>query len=157
METRICVDCRKEFTLSEAEQKYHAEKQKVDQAWQLPRRCKDCLTARRLNSMSHAASAPLHRPVVAPVTGTSPTNGTHAVAVATAPKPPVNGTPKACPQKKKDRLILATTDFEKLVNGCVVEWHGHDLEVILADIGFDNMRHMLDDAEFARFRTKHAS
>lgn len=139
METRTCVDCRKAFTLSEEEQRSHQEKQKVDPTWQLPKRCRECRALRK-------------RPVA------SPPAPTHVPSLAALPLPPAPKNGEAVPTtngKEEVRLVLATTDFDKLVRGEPVSWHG--CTVVLARIGFDVMRKAIEEAEIVEAKKKLAS
>jgi len=56
------------------------------------------------------------------------------------------------PETKSDEilLVLATKDFEDLVNGRPVVWRG--VRVVLADIGFGVMKKAVEDAEVERAR-----
>lgn len=105
-DSRPCVDCGRQFTLSEKE------KQKFDdlvaeQGYKYPKRCRDCRKLRRSNS----------------------SNGGNTTEATALPR----------------RIVLATTDFENLVTGRVVKWR--DVEVILADIGFEAMKNAIMEAE----------
>jgi hypothetical protein len=54
---------------------------------------------------------------------------------------------KTKPNGDEIRIVLATTDFEDLVSGRAVYVRGNKVRIILADIGFSQMRAAIDRAE----------
>ena len=128
-ETRVCVDCGQEFTMSEEEQERFRQLMATDPRFRLPKRCLGCRMKRRAE-----------QPVM-------------ARAVPRSAFPIERAVPKIVPErspsrKEEVRFVLATKDFEDLVLGREVVWQG--VHVILADIGFDVMRSAIDRAEVER-------
>jgi len=125
-ETYVCVDCGKPYVFSTAEKARFDSLMNTVQGFQMPKRCFECRKERR--------------------------NGTGRAAA-----PPAAGKPSAKPTigpPKKDevRLVLATTDFENLIAGRPVTWHG--VTVILADIGYQAMHDAINRVEQEKLDAK---
>ena len=119
----VCVDCGKPFELTAGERAWYATHKdlKTGEALQLPKRCKPCRDLRK--------------------------NGQTVKEVV-----PTGYSKEFFPPKKEAkeeiRIVLATTDFEELVSGRSVYWQG--VRIVLADIGFNVMRKILDQVEIER-------
>lgn len=127
--SRECVDCHQTFTLSEREQRTYEQLCREKTGFQFPKRCYACIQKKK-----HEHDTP------------TPRNGTPLPAMPAVVSPPET------PKKEPVSLVLATTDFELLVQGKPVDWRG--VHVVLAQIGFDNMRRAIDDAEHAYLLAK---
>lgn len=130
-----CLDCHADYTMTEAEKVRFEGLMKTVAGFRMPRRCPSC---RKIRRDQKPASAPLPMPKAAPVPAPVP-----------APPPAVVDQVDV---RQKDpaeiTLVLATKDFEDLVHGRPVVWHG--VRVILADIGFTSMRKVIEEAELDR-------
>jgi len=160
-ESEICADCRSPFQLSEVEKRnFEALISKLPN-FKMPRRCSRCRKIRRDQVANAGRGVPMAvfpTPAV-PMKGAS----TRDVAVEiTSWEPgvpkiismevgPTSG-PVAAPQKPVS-LVLGTGDFEALVAGRSVTWHG--VKVVLADIGFKAMYDAIEHAEVARISAAH--
>lgn len=158
----VCVDCGITYTMLEAEYARFQELAKTVKDFKMPRRCANCRKIRRNEKLVQtlaqappqppsveAVPVPSYRPealVLTPdaiarggsfVANFKPSTNTAAV-VLDRPKPEE-------PIAEEVRLVLATKDFEELVRGHPIVWHG--VRVILADIGFKNMRGAIELAE----------
>jgi hypothetical protein len=141
METLDCVDCGTKFTLSEGEKAKFDVLIKTRVGFAYPKRCKPCRAKRKAGNPPTVAAPflPAALPPPPPFKAVVP--------------PPINGgsngkghDPKDDHEKDKEiKLVLATVDFDKLVRGEPIVYHG--VKVILADIGYDTMRSVIEEAE----------
>jgi len=122
----VCLDCGKPFELTAGERAWYATHKdlKTGESLQMPKRCKPCRERRK--------------------------NGNVSTPEEVIPKGYDKQFMSSPPKKEPEevRLVMATKDFEDLVMGEAVCWHG--VRVVLADIGFDTMRKIIDQAEIER-------
>jgi len=129
----VCLDCGVTYTMPEKEFQRFTELANTVKNFRMPKRCSDCRRVRRNQEPQVAAPAP--KAIVMP-----------------APAAVVPLKEATAPETKSDEilLVLATKDFEDLVNGRPVVWRG--VRVVLADIGFGVMKKAVEDAEVERAR-----
>lgn len=133
-----CVDCGTTETLVAAEAARFDNLLKTVKGFQMPKRCGVCRKRRRDEK---PASVPQTR---ATVPAPSPT----PVIVMSAKPSIAVLDPANEADMARVNLVLATKDFDDLVNGRPVVYKG--VKVILADIGFEAMRRVIDEAEIDR-------
>jgi hypothetical protein len=146
----ICVDCRKEFVMSPSEKIRFEELVKSVQGFRMPNRCYDCRKARReMNRTSSPAGLnPIVRAQVPAAPEPAPVEAYKTIVFPPQAAVAREERPLPAPAAPEIRFILATKDFEELVHGRPIVWHG--VRVILADIGFSVMREAIDHAEGER-------
>ena len=123
----VCLDCGVTYTMPEKEYLRFKELAQTVKNFRMPRRCSDCRRVRRNQEQQLPVKA-------------------------AAPAREVPADPEPVTERPKDEilLVLATKDFEDLVNGRPVVWRG--VRVVLADIGFGVMKKAVEDAEIERAR-----
>lgn len=126
--TLTCVDCGVTETLTQKDQERFDHLIKTVPGFQTPKRCNACRKKRRDEKPAAGKAVTL--------------KAVPSISVTPAPPPPPPPTPE---EPAKVLLVLATKDFDDLVNGRSVIWKG--VKVLLADIGFSAMRKAIDDAE----------
>jgi hypothetical protein len=145
----VCLDCGITYTMSEKEYHRFKELAATVQNFRMPRRCSECRRARRNQApVTAKAAAPTYPPAAAT---SAPVSMAQMPFKEAAPLPPVvvAAPPKTEPEKKEEILfVLATKDFEDLVNGRPIVWRG--VRLVLADIGFGTMKKAIEDAELER-------
>jgi hypothetical protein len=132
----VCVDCGITYTMTDKEYSRFKDLAKNIANFKMPRRCAQCRKVRRENA------GRLQQAYVRP-----------GVRSTTAPDQPISHQAPhrriAQPAERNETLvILSTDDFESLVNGQPVIWNG--VRVVLAQIGFQQMRKLIDEAELEK-------
>jgi hypothetical protein len=131
--TLTCVDCGVTETLTPKDLERFDHLLKTVPGFQTPKRCNACRKRRREEKPTAGKAVAL--------------KAVPSIAVTPAPPPPAP--PPPIPEEPaKVLLVLATKDFDDLVNGRAVIWKG--VKVVLADIGFAVMRKAIEDAELER-------
>jgi hypothetical protein len=146
METLVCVDCGTKFMLSEGEKARFDLLIKTREGFAYPKRCKPCRAKRKAEGPPTMVARPLPAAPAAP----PPPQPFKAIVPLPANG---NGNGKGHDhgngheKDKEIQLVLATVDFDKLVRGEPIVYHG--VKVLLADIGYDTMRSVIEEAERA--------
>lgn len=154
----VCVDCGITYTMMEKEYQRFKDLAAQNPTFRMPKRCADCRRIRRLQAVPTVQPAPVRGGYIqqlstrprAPI----PFQAPHQAPSAYQPPPPqpvpIVSDPAPASSEEEINFVLATKDFDDLVNGRPVVWRG--VRVVLADIGFESMKKAIEEAEIARAR-----
>jgi hypothetical protein len=154
--SEICADCRSPYQLTEVEKRSFEALVSQRPGFKMPRRCSRCRAIRRNQPKpAFVPSGPAAIPAI-PMKGASTLDMGVRITSWERGSPKVSADPVLAPDLPKPErvdIVLGTGDFEALVGGKPVAWHG--VQIVLADIGFKAMYDAIEHAEVARISAAH--
>lgn len=129
----VCIDCGVTYTMPDQEYDRFKALMATNPTFKMPRRCADCRRARR-NQVPPTLKAQV------------PSYTSGLAQYPHADVAPIAHREEA--SKDEILFVLATKDFEDLVNGRPVVWRG--VRVVLADIGLKVMKKAIEDVELEK-------
>ena len=156
--SETCLDCHEQFVLTSSERARFEALSGQLQGFKMPRRCTRCRRNRRNLKPTTEPASPAMVPMIQMKGASTLDRYTRVNDPPDAPPaPPASSVQTAWPksnpkvefkEQNEVNIVLGTGDFEALVSGKPVTWHG--VQVVLADIGFPAMYDALDRAAVVR-------